>query len=214
MKVAFEDFTFDTAAQQLRRQGTPVPLPPKAMELLEILLERCGKLVTRGELMERIWPDVVVCDASLKNVVSILREALDDHRRAGRFIESVHRRGYRFAGMVIPLDESPELSLAVLCWGDRRIPLREGVYLAGRAHDCAIVLDDPTVSRHHARLTVSRSGVTIEDLGSRNGVFVDGVRIDGIQPLPGEHEIFFGKFPASLLRVDTMTTEEVPALTR
>src|SRR5512145_1758317 len=66
------------------------------------------------------------------------------------------------------------------------VPL--GQFVIGRSADCQLALDDPLVSRRHALLTVRTESVTIEDLGSRNGVSVNGVKIEGQRPLShGDH---------------------------
>jgi hypothetical protein len=71
----------------------------------------------------------------------------------------------------------------MLVWGENSLSVTEGEVFFGRGSECDVVLDDPLVSRRHARLNVTRSIVTIEDLMSSNGVYVNGLRIDGAQPL-------------------------------
>jgi hypothetical protein len=76
---------------------------------------------------------------------------------------------------------------SVLRYGHHAIPLRPGRFLVGRAATCELALDDPLVSREHAALVVSESGVRVEDLGSRNGVLRNGVRVQGSAPVePGD----------------------------
>ena len=71
-------------------------LTPKALAMLQYLAERPGQLVTRTELLEALWPDTVVGDAVLTVGIAELRKALGDDSQSPRFIETVHRRGYRF----------------------------------------------------------------------------------------------------------------------
>jgi pSer/pThr/pTyr-binding forkhead associated (FHA) protein len=77
-------------------------------------------------------------------------------------------------------DQAPGLSSgALLVWGEHARPLSEGALIVGRAENCDIVLDDPLVSRQHARIYVLSGDVFVEDLGSANGVYVNGVRSCG-----------------------------------
>ena len=95
---AFGPFSIDETERQLRRDGEPVPLPPKAVDLLLALIETPGRVRTREELLDRVWPDTAVEESNLSQNIFILRKALDDDR--DRWIATVPRRGYRFAGEV------------------------------------------------------------------------------------------------------------------
>lgn len=93
----FGPFAFDFGERVLRREGTPVPLQPQPTAVLAILLEEPGRLVSREELRDRVWRDrVVEFDNGLNFSVAQVRRALDDDARSPRFLETVHRRGYRF----------------------------------------------------------------------------------------------------------------------
>jgi DNA-binding winged helix-turn-helix (wHTH) protein/TolB-like protein/Tfp pilus assembly protein PilF len=94
----FGPFLIDESERQLRRDGEPVPLPPKAVDLLLALIEAPGRVRTREELLDRVWPDTAVEESNLSQNIFILRKALDDDR--DRWIATVPRRGYRFAGEV------------------------------------------------------------------------------------------------------------------
>jgi DNA-binding winged helix-turn-helix (wHTH) protein len=84
-------------AQLLLLEGyKPVPLGSRALQILIVLLERPGELVTRQELMARVWPNVFVEPANLTVHVSALRRALRDGRDGNRFIINIHGRGYCF----------------------------------------------------------------------------------------------------------------------
>jgi len=72
---------------------------------------------------------------------------------------------------------------ALLVWGEEARPFGPGAYVLGRGLDCAVVLDDPLVSRRHARLIVTPVEVVIEDLMSANGVFINGVRLERARAL-------------------------------
>ena len=94
----FGEFLVDRAEQRLYKGEQPLPVTPKAFELLGFLLERKGRLAERDEIMERLWPDTVVEEANLAQTVSMLRKALGDTASSPRFIETVPKRGYRFVG--------------------------------------------------------------------------------------------------------------------
>ena len=79
-----------------------------------------------------------------------------------------------------------------LVWGRREISLDPGENLIGRDRDCAVWIDDWSVSRHHARITIGTDGVTIEDLGSKNGTSVGKSRIDGLSRLAEGDAITIG----------------------
>jgi DNA-binding winged helix-turn-helix (wHTH) protein/tetratricopeptide (TPR) repeat protein len=110
----FGEFTLDTARRVLERDGRLVALPRKAVEILVVLLEERGRLVTKEELFRRVWPDVIVEENSLAQAVSALRKALRDGAGTHRFVETVARHGYRFVGeaTIAPLavEESPAIS--------------------------------------------------------------------------------------------------------
>ena len=98
--LAFGPYSLDSAAGQLRRGDDVVPLAPKAVAVLEHLIRRPGQLVTKDELLELAWSDVHVGDGALKVCIREIRRALGDDPRTPRFIETAHRRGYRFIAPV------------------------------------------------------------------------------------------------------------------
>jgi DNA-binding winged helix-turn-helix (wHTH) protein/TolB-like protein len=92
---AFGPFHYDAEQRLLFRQGEVVPLVPKAIDTLHVLLEHRGRVVEKAELMKLVWPDTTVEDVGLARNISLLRKALDDE--SGLYIETIPRRGYRFA---------------------------------------------------------------------------------------------------------------------
>ena len=80
----------------LRLGGREVRLTPKALALLCVLAERPGHVMTKDELFAAVWPETAVGDAALVTCVQELRKALRDDARRPRYIETRHRRGYRF----------------------------------------------------------------------------------------------------------------------
>lgn len=95
-RIRFEQFVLDLEQQALWRGGERIPLRPKTWTLLCHLIDHPGRLATKAELLDRLWPDTAVNEAALANCVSELRAALADDRSRPRFIESAHRRGYRW----------------------------------------------------------------------------------------------------------------------
>ncbi len=104
----FADFALDTAAGALRRGDETLPVTPKVYALLLALVERPGELLTKEELMARLWPDAVVEEANLSVTMSALRKALGEQPPEVRFIETVPRRGYRFVSPVQGFEAEPE----------------------------------------------------------------------------------------------------------
>ncbi len=100
----FGAFQLDAGRGHLYRDGQVVPLTPKALSLLEHLVTHAGRLVTKSELMTALWGDAFVGDAVLKSCIREVRRALDDTPDAPRFIETAHRRGYRFIAPVASLE--------------------------------------------------------------------------------------------------------------
>jgi pimeloyl-ACP methyl ester carboxylesterase len=95
-RISFPPFPLDLVAGRLSCDSKPVDLPPKAFRVLRFLAERAGQLVRKEDLLDAIWPDVHVGADVLKVTISEIRKVLDDTCRDPRFIETAHRRGYRF----------------------------------------------------------------------------------------------------------------------
>ena len=100
--LRFSDFEIDLRAGELRKQGVKVKLQEQLFQVLQILLEHPGEVVTREELQRRIWPadTFVDFDHGLYNAIKRLREALGDTADTPRFIETLPKRGYRFIATV------------------------------------------------------------------------------------------------------------------
>src|SRR5438309_5058997 len=113
--VRFGAFELDFKASELRKQGIKVKLQEQPFQILQVLLQRPGEIVTREKLQQKIWPSdtFVDFDQGLYNAIKRLREALGDSAETPRFVETLSRRGYRFVGK-IECDASQLRSLAVL----------------------------------------------------------------------------------------------------
>jgi DNA-binding winged helix-turn-helix (wHTH) protein len=185
MSLRFADFELDEERRQLLRSGAPVPLEPKAYELLSLLVARRPRTLSRAQIRGVVWPDVFVSESTLSQAVNSIRRALDDDAREPRFIRTAHRFGYAFCGEARDSNDAssdPGAQLR-LVWGDRVLLLRTGENLLGRDKEAAVVLDAASVSRHHARILVEGSRATLEDLGSKNGTSVNGERVGDARPL-------------------------------
>ena len=94
--VEFGPFRFDHAERVLMRDGEEIRLPPRVIGVLQFLLERQGKVVSKQALIDGVWNGTAVTETSLTEAISILRQALGDDAQDPRYLETVHRRGYRF----------------------------------------------------------------------------------------------------------------------
>jgi len=111
----FGPFRLEPVERRLLRNGQDVALPPKALDLLTVLIEGGGRLVTKEVLLRQVWPDAYVEEANLSYTVSVLRKALEDDPGNGRYIDTVQKRGYRFiaevrSGMPVTAAESPSIT--------------------------------------------------------------------------------------------------------
>lgn len=98
----FGPFEYDPQQRLLFRAGETVQLEPKAIDTLHVLIERRGRVVEKAELMKLVWPDTVVEEVGLARNVSLLRKALGDEGAESPYIETIPRRGYRFAAAQEP----------------------------------------------------------------------------------------------------------------
>jgi TolB-like protein/DNA-binding winged helix-turn-helix (wHTH) protein/Flp pilus assembly protein TadD len=105
-RVSFASFEVDLHTGELRKNGVPIKLQAQPFQLLEMLLERPGDVVSRDELKRRLWPadSFGDFDHGLNKSINKIREALGDSALNPRFIETVSRRGYRFIANVIASD--------------------------------------------------------------------------------------------------------------
>ncbi|HEY6802295.1 MAG TPA: tetratricopeptide repeat protein [Pyrinomonadaceae bacterium] len=101
----FNGFRLEAAQGRLLYQGQPVPLKPKILDLLLLLVQRQGQLVVKEELMREIWPDAIVEENNITVSMSVLRKALVVDEGKRQFIETVPRRGYRFLAEVTEISE-------------------------------------------------------------------------------------------------------------
>ena len=99
-QIVFQPFRLDLSGARLMRGGKPLRLTPKAFSVLQVLLEQAGRLVSKEDLLRSVWAGTHVRDAVLKVCIREIRKILGDSVREPRYIETIHRRGYRFIGQV------------------------------------------------------------------------------------------------------------------
>jgi DNA-binding winged helix-turn-helix (wHTH) protein len=197
VRVHSGDWVLDTATRQVERVGDVVHVSPKAFDLLTVLLLERPRAVSKAELLRRLWPDVVVSEVNLTCLAAEVRSALGDEARRPRYVRTVPRYGYAFCGAtteddpkpVVVKDGTPTVRLET---AERDVLLAPGAHLLGRQPEAAVRIDSGAVSRRHAVVTVSDGGASIEDLGSKNGTFVNRERVCGVRPLSDGDEIRLG----------------------
>jgi DNA-binding winged helix-turn-helix (wHTH) protein len=207
----FGKFEFDAVTRRVRCEGADIHLAPKAFDLLNALLEAAPAVVSKRELHARLWPGGVVTDATLVALVKQLRAALDDRSSDAPLVRTVNRVGYALD--IPPAGREPAKSSVAargLTLGQRRLSLASGENIVGRDEAAGIRIDDPMVSRRHARILVTASGAHIEDLGSKNGTFIEGQPI-AARSLPLRHgiQVSFG----GVLAVYGESGDGMPTLT-
>jgi DNA-binding winged helix-turn-helix (wHTH) protein len=194
--VRFGEFAFDADTRQLLKGDNEIHLSPKAFELLLILVNNRPRAVSKADLQTELWPETFVSEANLPGLVKEIRRALHDDPRRPHVVRTLHGYGYAFAaseegGPAEPVTGRRE---DVMFWlvADRQIRLAQGETILGRDPDATVWFDRPGVSRLHARITVTAEEARLEDLGSTNGTYLRGEKIDGPAALRDGDEIRLG----------------------
>lgn len=164
MRVTIGSALLDTDTRTLFRDGQPIAITPKAFTLLETLVGHYPTAVSKETLYETLWPGVFVEEGNLHTLMAEVRSAIGDTDHS--IIVTKHRFGYAIANV------QTETIAAHLVIGSLHLPLRIGETLLGRD-----VIGTPDVSRRHARIIIDAGEATIEDLGSKNGTWLDGERV-------------------------------------
>jgi DNA-binding winged helix-turn-helix (wHTH) protein/tetratricopeptide (TPR) repeat protein len=152
----FGDFRFDADTPVLWRGGALVPLTPKTLDLLRALVEGGGDVVSKAELMSRVWPDTVVEEGNLTVLVAALRKGIDPRPQGGSFIQTVPRRGYRFDASLTATGATTRRAVAVL-------PFRILGAGAGADADLGLAVADAVIgrlARHDGLLVLPTLAVT------------------------------------------------------
>ncbi len=216
MRLPFADCVLDLDTREVFRESRAVPLSPKAFELLELLVRERPKAVSKDTIHETLWRGVFVSDASLSNLVAELRAALGDNAERSHVIRTVRRFGYAFIGAA-PASTEKEAGTASyrLLWEAREIELEDGDNLLGREKGVRVWIDDPAVSRHHARIRVVSGRAMIEDLDSKNGTVLNGSVIDRATPLSDGDRLQIGRAEMTIRELrPTGSTQTVSRMKR
>ena len=181
MRVRFGDCVLDSETRQLHVRGEEIHLQPKAFQFLELLLENRPKAVSKSRIHERLWPGTFVSDGALTSLLVEVRNAIGDEARHPLYVRTVHRFGYAFSGNVEEVRGDASGSRPWSCWvlrAGKRTALEPGETVIGRDPGAGLFIDDPSVSRRHARIVVTEKTATLEDLGSKNGTHLGDRRLD------------------------------------
>ena len=174
--VRFGAFELDGQAGELRRNGIKVRLPDQSVQVLAILLDRSGEVVTRGELQQRLWPNgtVVEFEHGINSVINRLRQALEDSPNKPRFIETLPRRGYRF---LVPVEKPspapPDASVAVLPFTNLSADKENDYFSDGLAEEILNALsqvEDLRVAARTSSFSFKGKAAEISEIGARLGV--------------------------------------------
>jgi len=104
----FGAYRLDTEEKVLMRDGQAVPIPPKDLDTLVVLVERAGHIVEKDEVIEKVWPGVFIEEGNLSRRIFNLRQVLGEGPDGRQFIETVPKRGYRFVGLVLQTTDQGE----------------------------------------------------------------------------------------------------------
>jgi DNA-binding winged helix-turn-helix (wHTH) protein len=208
-RYCFDRFELDSDQKLLRRGDEPVRLTPRAFRLLEHLLRLHPKAVSKRELLDHVWAGTIVEEANLKTLVLEIRNALEERGGRPDSIRTAYGFGYAFTGTVNVEEGPPPVPpLITLRWSDGSVRLPAGEHLIGRASHCAVVIEAPSVSREHARLSVTRDALRLTDLGSKNGTFIGSARIEGTVDLFDLCRITIGSVEVDVSRLGRETSTE------
>src|SRR5215468_8165449 len=194
--IIFGEFEAKLGSRELCRRGERVRLPDQSFQILAMLLERRGELVTRDEIRQQLWPGdtFVDFDHGLNNAVNRLREALGDSADSPRFVETLPRRGYRF---IAPVGESgsPPLSSIPPVAESLTTPLKlpgKGRWAVAVVVSGAVALAILTISPSHVRMRATGQIASLAVLPLENvsgdptqDYFADGITDTLITNLAG-----------------------------
>jgi len=180
--------------------------------LLLLLAQQRSRALSKAELQQRLWPSTFVGETNLATLVAEIRRVLGDTAAEPEYVRTVHRFGYRFIADVVETATTRGGSRSdarmYLTSAERQFLLPEGAVEIGRSAEVAIRIDAGSVSRRHARIVVSGDQARLEDLGSKNGTFVDGKPVTSACLLKDGAEIRIGRVELTFrLAMPTKATE-------
>jgi DNA-binding winged helix-turn-helix (wHTH) protein/TolB-like protein len=179
----FGPYRYDPAQRLLFREGQVVPLVPKAIDTLHILLEHRGRVVGKSELMKLLWPDTTVDEVGLARNISILRKTLEEQAGGASYIETVPKRGYRFgaASPDAPVEQPAArrtrwvilvlgiAACAALIYWQFYVPSR---YVAGGVGLAVVPFEALTPDTDRSGLARQITDLVVTDLSKINGIQV------------------------------------------
>jgi DNA-binding winged helix-turn-helix (wHTH) protein len=192
---------------------TPVRLGSRALEILIALVEHAGELVTKGELMARVWPDTFVDEGSLRTNVANLRRILGDGQPGRRYLATVSGRGYRF---VAPVEFSergkPKAQASTAVERAHNLPVLQA-RTVGRDDTISLLLDQLPQHRFSAIVGADGTGKTTVALAVAEVLISaceHGIRFADLAPLDDPH--FVQNALAAALQLAIRSDNEVPDL--
>ncbi len=189
--LTFAEFRLDPVSGRLYRNEEAVAIAPKAFALLQFLAGQAGRLVSKQELLAAVWPGVFVGDAVLKGTIREVRKALADDSHEPRFIETAHRRGYRFVAPVTAINtpaaapspprvsyaHSGSVNIAYQVIGDGPIDL---VFVMGWVSHLEYFWNEPSFARFLTRLSAMARLIVFDKRGTG---LSDPVPVSGLPSL-------------------------------
>jgi DNA-binding winged helix-turn-helix (wHTH) protein len=196
-RLQFNDVTFDSDTRQVWCRGREVRLSPKAFELLALLIERRPHAVSKQEIRDRLWPTTFVSDSNLPTLVSEVRDGICDGAREPRILRTLHGFGYAFddpetGAAAAPSGTATLEPAAWLVGSHTEIELSMGEHVIGREGAGVILVKSTTASRRHLRISIARGSATAEDLGSKNGTYVNEKLLTVPTPLADGDQLRIG----------------------
>jgi DNA-binding winged helix-turn-helix (wHTH) protein len=177
-RLYFDPFVLDLERRLLLRGEESIHITPKAFQLLHTLADNAPKAMSKDELFDLVWEGIIVAEVNLASTINDLRTALGDDARHPKFIRTVHAFGYAFIAPVRTETGAHRRSTRFhLLVSGNDVPLAGGEHIIGRDQDATVVVPDSAVSRRHARIMVREDSALLEDLGSKNGTFLNGTRL-------------------------------------
>ncbi len=173
--VRFGSFQLDLRTQELRRNGIKVRIPDQSIQVLAMLLEHSGDVVTRRELQQRLWPNgtIVEFEHGVNSAINRLRQALEDSADEPTFIETLPRRGYRF---LVPVDKAAvptHASIGVLPFADLSADKESEYFSDGLAEEIINALsqiEDLRVAARSSSFSFKGRDFDISQIGTKLNV--------------------------------------------
>jgi DNA-binding winged helix-turn-helix (wHTH) protein len=214
LRLQFDDLTFDPETRQVWVRGKEARLSPKAFDLLALLVERRPRAVSKADIRAHLWPGTFVSESSLPSLVSEIRDAIADHRRKPGLLRTLHGFGYAFQAERAPADGVPGTAgpNARLVSATAEIALAPGENILGREGEGIVVVKSSTVSRRHARIMIEANAAVVEDLGSKNGTYVNDRPVTSPTPVVDGDQVRLGsllftfRFPQPSETTETQTS--------